>query len=76
MISKKEDISQIELRQRNGFIKIEEDKTITDLGNHNNLIYQSTKIEKQDLIQVLGEEGQVEIFDNNENQLGTINKDN
>ncbi len=73
-ISKKEAHEKIQLIQENTFVRTNGEEIVKDLGNENQLIYKSTKFEKQNLAQILGEEGSVEILDENENLLATIDK--
>ncbi len=59
MISKKEAQEKIELNE----------------NNSENIIYKSTKISKDEMQKLLGEEGSIEIVDENGEILATINKD-
>lgn len=43
--------------------------------NENNLIYKSTKFKEENIKDILGEEGAIEIFDQNQEIIETINKD-
>ncbi|MCI8759886.1 MAG: hypothetical protein HFJ34_01965 [Clostridia bacterium] len=78
MISKKEAQETIQMLENNTFVKIdskkEEEKVVTDLGNHQNLIYQATQIKKAELEELLGKEGKLEILDKEENILATIDE--
>ena len=75
VISKKEALEKLELVENNTFIK-EENKNLVDLGNNNNLIYKSTKIKKENLEKVLGENGKIEILDQEGNTSVTIDLSN
>ena len=61
MISKKDAQQTIQLVENNTFVRQNEnaDGEIeeTDLGNNGNLVYKSTKIRKDDFINILGEDG-------------------
>lgn len=78
-VSKKEAQEKIKIIENNTFIrenKNENDEELTkDLGNNGNLVYKNTKIRKEDITNLLGEEGIVEISDVSGNIIGTINKD-
>lgn len=78
MVSKKDAQNRIYLTEDNEFVKIEktlDDNEIkTDLGNNNELVYKNTKIKKENIIKILGENGKLEILDNNKNVLATIDK--
>ena len=76
MVSKKEAQEKLEIEENASFIKVgqnQEEKA--NLGNNGNLIYKSTKIEKDSLRKILGEEGTIEILDKDQNVLATLNKD-
>lgn len=78
IVSKKEAQEKLEVLEENTFVKIEknqnDEEITTDLGNNGKLIYKSTKIKKSDIINLLGEDGIVEILDKDENVLATIDK--
>ncbi len=78
MISKKDAQQTIQLVENNTFVRQNEnaDGEIeeTDLGNNGNLVYKSTKIRKDDFINILGEDGQLQVLDTNENVIATIDK--
>ncbi len=61
-ISKKSYQDKLEIVENNTF-------------NENNLIYKSTKITKDNLNNLLGENGELEIFNQNQELIETINKD-
>lgn len=76
IVGKKEAQETLELLEKNSFIKVgQNQEEIANLGNNGNLIYKSTKIEKENLKKLLGEEGKVEIFDKEENVIATIDKE-
>lgn len=52
-------------------IKIYEENTFVNL---NDIYYKSTKFQKNDILNLLGEEGKIEIFDANNNVISTIDK--
>ncbi|MCI8470837.1 MAG: hypothetical protein HFJ35_05120, partial [Clostridia bacterium] len=74
VISKKEVQDTIELLENNTFIR-QEGEEITDLGNHHNLIYKSTQVNKVEIEKLLGAEGTLEILDIEGNNIATINQD-
>ena len=41
-----------------------------------NAIYTYSKVEKENIVEILGEDGYIKVFDENGNQLSTLNKDN
>lgn len=73
VISKKEAQETLELLEDNTFIKTENDKE-NDLGNNGKLVYKSTKIKKQDIINLLGNNGKLEILDRQGNILFTVDE--
>lgn len=72
-VSKKEAQESLEITQNNTFVK-KQDET-QEIGNNGNLVYVSTKIAKKDIINLLGEEGRIEILDNEQNAIASIDKD-
>ena len=78
VVSKKEDQESIELIENNSFIRVEqnqnEEEIENDLGNNGQLVYKSTKIKREDIVKLLGEEGKLEILDDEGNILYTIDK--
>ncbi len=60
MISKKEAHQKINITEENTFV------------NPNDIYYKSTKILKEDFLNVLGENGKIEIFDGDNNLISTI----
>ena len=52
-------------------IKIYEENTFANL---NDIYYKSTKFQKNDILNLLGEEGKIEVFDANNNIISTIDK--
>ena len=76
IISKKEAQEKLEVTQNDTFIKVNSNQEeIKDLNNGGNLVYKSTKINQEDLKNVLGEEGSIEILDENKNQIAILDKD-
>ena len=77
VISKKEAQEKLTLTEDNSFLKVyknEDEENVRELANKNNLVYKSTKFLKDNIIQILGEEGKVEILDKNNNIIFTIDK--
>lgn len=74
-VSKKEAHKKIQLTEENTFVRTNDEEIIEELGNDNQLIYRSTKLEKQNIVELLGEEFNIEISDENGNILATINND-
>lgn len=78
MVSKKDASQRINISSNNSFVRIYSndngDKRVENLGNKENLIYKTTKIYKQDVIDLLGEQGKIEILDSNGNILATIDQ--
>lgn len=77
VISKKEAQEKLTLTEDNSFFKVyknEDEENVRELANKNNLVYKSTKFLKDNIIQILGEEGKVEILDKNNNIIFTIDK--
>ena len=77
VISKKEAQEKLTLTDDNSFLKVyknEDEENVRELANKNNLVYKSTKFLKDNIIQILGEEGKVEILDKNNNIIFTIDK--
>ena len=60
MISKKEAHQKINITEENTFV------------NLNDIYYKSTKILKEDFLNILGENGKIEIFDGDDNLIATI----
>jgi len=74
-VSKKEAHKKIQVTEENTFVRTNDEEIIDDLGNDNQLVYRSTKFQKQNIIELLGEEFNIEILDENGNILATINND-
>ena len=74
-VSKKEAHQKIKITEDNTFIRTNGEEIIEDLGNDNQLVYKTTKFEKQNILELLGEDFQIEILNENDNILATINKD-
>ena len=74
-VSKKEAHKKIQLTEENTFVRTNHEEIIEELGNDNQLVYRTTKFEKQNIVDVLGEEFNIEISDENGNILSTINND-
>ncbi len=70
IISKKEAQTNLEIKENASLLEKE-----TQLVNNNNLVYKSTQIQKEDIENLLGEEGIVEVLDENGELIETINKD-
>lgn len=68
-VSQKVAQEKIEVLENNSFVRDE-----LDLGNNENLVYKSTKIAKEDLVKMLGEEGSIEILDTDRNVIATIDQ--
>ena len=62
VISKKDAQQKIKIYEENAFV------------NLNDIYYKSTKFQKNDILNLLGEEGKIEIFDANNNIISTIDK--
>lgn len=77
-ISKKDAQDKIKVTEENTFIRENEntngEKSEINLENRGNLVYKSTKIRKDDIINILGEDGQLQVLDTNENVIATIDK--
>lgn len=77
-ISKKEAQEKIRISENNTIIKTTQDQNgeeITEeLGNNGNLVYKSTKIKKDNMVKILGEDGVIEILDVNGKVIATIDK--
>ena len=74
-ISKKEAHQKVEITEENTYVRTNDEEIIEELGNHNQLTYKTTKFEKQNIVDLLGEDFQIDILDENDNVLVTINKD-
>lgn len=61
-------ISKKDVQQK---IKIYEENTFVNL---NDIYYKTTKFQKNDILNLLGEEGKIEVFDANNNIISTIDK--
>lgn len=64
MISKKEAHQKINIIEENAFV------------NSGDIYYKSTKILKEDFLELLGENGKIEIFDGNNNLVATLDNNN
>lgn len=77
-ITKKEAQDNLELTDKSEFIQIgynEQGEEIEqELGNNGNLVYKSTKVTKKNIIDILGEDGFLQISDVQGNLLAEINK--
>ena len=71
-VSKKEAHQEIQITEENTFVRTNGEEIVSDLGNDNQLVYRSTKFEKQNIVKLLGEEFSIEILDENGNILATI----
>ena len=67
-ISKKEAQESIEIKETNTFENEEQ-----ELNNEGNLVYKNSKINKQNIQKILGENGTLQILDSEGNTLATIN---
>ena len=74
-VSKKEVHQKMQITEDNTFVRTNEEEVVNDLGNDYELVYKSTKFEKQNIVELLGEEFNIEISDENNNILATINQD-
>ncbi|MBR3249576.1 MAG: hypothetical protein IKF83_02630, partial [Clostridia bacterium] len=78
-ISKKELQEKLQLAENNTFIQIssnEQGEEVTqNIGNNKNLVYKTTKINKREIQNLLGENGTLQITDLQGNILAQINKD-
>ena len=78
MVSKKDASQKINISSNNSFVRMYNNdngnEIVEELGNKENLIYKTTKIYKQDVIDLLGEQGKIEILDSNGNVLATIDQ--
>lgn len=78
MISKQEDQDKIWFRENNTFLigeKNENDEEIDkELENNNELIYKSTKLYKDNLIKILGENYKLELLDAEQNIIEVIDE--
>lgn len=78
VVSKKEAQEKIWIRENNTFIdysKSDNNEQIErELENINELIYKNTRIYKDNLIKVLGENGKLEILDSDQNIISTIDE--
>ena len=76
VVSKKESQDNIYISEDNEFIRVEKgqngEDVETNLGNNNELVYKSTIINKDDILKILSENGKIEILDDNQNILATI----
>ena len=70
VVSKKEEQQKIEISQNDTLVNNEK-----EIGNNKNILYKSTKVKKDNLLKLLGEDGNIQIFDANSNLVATINKD-
>ena len=79
IISKKDVQDSIMLKENNSFIQASQnnkgEEISQELGNGGNLVYKSTKIAKQNIQDVLGEDGTLQILDIQGNIIAEINKD-
>lgn len=78
MVSKKDASQRINILSNNSFVRMYNNdngnEIVEELGNKENLMYKTTKIYKQDVIDLLGEQGKIEILDSNGNVLATIDQ--
>lgn len=77
-VTKKEIQEKVMFTENNTFAQIrknEQDEEITqDLGNNGNLVYKTTKISKNNVKNLLGDDGVLQVFDISGNILAEINK--
>ena len=71
-VSKKEAHQKMQITEENTFVRTNGEEIVEDLGNNYQLVYRSTKLEKQNIVELLGENGSIEISDENGNVLATI----
>ena len=71
-VSKKETHQKMQITEENTFVKTNGEEIVRELGNDNQLVYKSTKFEKQNIVELLGEEFAIELSDENGNVLATI----
>ena len=78
VISKKEAQEKIQLTENNTFVQKSNneqgEETTQEIGNNGNLVYKSTKVFKNDIQRVLGEDGILQVTDTQGNILAEINR--
>ena len=78
VVSKKEAQEKIWIRENNTFIDCSKndnnEEVEKDLENNNELLFKSTKIYKDNLIKILGENGKLEISDSDQNIIAIIDE--
>lgn len=78
-LSQEEIQESIEVLEHNTFIKVEkneeEQEIISDLGNEGGLVYKSIKLNQNNLNEILGEDGKIEILNEEQDILATIDKE-
>ncbi len=72
-VSKKEAQETLEIIEENNLVRQKEE--IEELGNKTYLVYKSTRIAKEDIKNLLGEEGTLEILDKEGNLIAVINQE-
>ena len=79
LVSKKEAQEKLEVLENSTFVNVAQnqkgEEVYTNLENNHNLVYKSTKITKESLTKLLGEDAVLEVLDSNKNVIATINKD-
>ena len=73
-VSKKELHQKMQITEKNIFVKTNDEEIVKDLGNDNQLVYKNTKFERQNIIEILGEEFCIEIFDEDGNTVSVIDQ--
>lgn len=78
-LSQEEIQESIEVLEHNTFIKVEkneeEQEIISDLGNEGGLVYKSIKLNQNNFNEILGEDGKIEILNEERDILATIDKE-
>lgn len=76
VISKKESQDVIKISEHSNFVKVNKNNTEleTEIENNGKLVYKSTKIRKNDIIKVLGQDGELNILDSNKDVIAKIDK--
>ncbi|MBO6244568.1 MAG: DUF11 domain-containing protein, partial [Clostridia bacterium] len=79
LIAKKEAQETIQITENNIYVKASQDENgeeqYTEIGNSQNLVYKSIKVGKQNLVDILGEEGTLQVLDSEGNVLAEINQE-
>ena len=75
-ISKKEAQEKLQIVKNNTIIKTNnENEDIRELGNNGNILYESIKLTKTEIVKLLGEEGTIEIFASDGNSIVKLDKE-